>query len=186
MVRAGVGPRFAGSTSSESRRLCGQSSINMGREARSGAATVFRKRTRERTYGPLRVGVPGDRPDAGRGRRRQGRAPGGAFADRRHPRAGRLLRDDGRLPADHGGSAVDRRSARSAVAPEARTTGRRSARSARRSAGPSKGSPSPTIWRRRSPARSPGSASKPPTPSDPVRRRRTCRRPPSRASRTRT
>ena len=30
-----------------------------------------------------------------------------------------------------------------------RTTGRRSARSARRSAGPSKGSPSPTIWRRR-------------------------------------
>ena len=49
----------------------------------------------------------------------------------------------------------------------------------------SKGSPSPTIWRRRSPARSPGSASKPPTPSDPVRRRRTCRRHPSRASRTR-
>ena len=36
----------------------------------------------------------------------------------RHPCAGRLLRDDGRLPADHGGSAVDRRSARSAVAPE--------------------------------------------------------------------
>ena len=33
-------------------------------------------------------------------------------------RAGWLLRDDGRLPADHGGSAVDRRSARSAVAPE--------------------------------------------------------------------
>jgi hypothetical protein len=63
---------------------------------------------------------------------------------------------------------------------------RRSARSARRSAGLSKGSPSPTIWRRRSPARSPGSASKPPTPSDPARRRRTCRRPPSRASRTRT
>jgi pyruvate,water dikinase len=43
-----------------------------------------------------------------------------------------------------------------------------------------------TIWRRRLPARSPGSASKPPTPSDPVRRRRTYRRPPSRASRTRT
>ena len=35
-------------------------------------------------------------------------------------------------------------------------TGRRSARSARRFAGPSKGSSSPTIWRRRSPARSPG------------------------------
>ena len=35
----------------------------------------------------------------------------GAFADRRHPRAGWLLRDDGRLPAGHGGSAVDRRSA---------------------------------------------------------------------------
>ena len=52
-------------------------------------------------------------------------------------------------------------------------TVRRSARSARRSAGPSKGSPSPTIWRRRSPARSPGSASKLPTPSDPARRRRT-------------
>ena len=49
---------------------------------------------------------------------RQGRAPGGAFADRRHPRAGWLLRDDGRLPADHGGRAVDRRTARSAVAPE--------------------------------------------------------------------
>ena len=29
---------------------------------------------------------------------------------------GRLLRDDGRLPADHGGRAVDRRTARSAVA----------------------------------------------------------------------
>ena len=39
-------------------------------------------------------------------------------------------------------------------------TVRRSAHSARRSVGPSKGSPSPTIWRRRSPARSPGSASK--------------------------
>src|SRR6266545_3493771 len=56
-----------------------------------------------------------------------------------------------------------------------RTTGRRSARSARRSAGPSKGSPFPTIWRRRSPARSPGSASTPPMRSDPARRRRTCR-----------
>ena len=67
---------------------------------------------------PLRVGFPRDRRDAGRGRRRQGRAPGGALADRRHPRAAWLLRDDGRLPADHGGGAVDRRSARSAVAPE--------------------------------------------------------------------
>ena len=67
---------------------------------------------------PLRVGSSRDRRDAGRGRRRQGRAPGGAFADRRHPRAAWLLRDDGRLPADHGGSAIDRRSARSAVAPE--------------------------------------------------------------------
>src|SRR4051812_3562916 len=36
----------------------------------------------------LRVGFPGDRPDAGRGRWRQGRAPGGAFSDRRPPRAG--------------------------------------------------------------------------------------------------
>jgi phosphoenolpyruvate synthase/pyruvate phosphate dikinase len=44
----------------------------------------------------------------------------------------------------------------------------------------------PTTWRRRSPARSPGSASRPPTPSDPARRRRTCRRPPSPASRTPT
>ena len=35
-----------------------------------------------------------------------------------------------------------------------RTTVRRSARSAPRSAGPSRGSPSPAIWRRRSPARS--------------------------------
>ena len=67
---------------------------------------------------PLRVGLSRDRRDAGRGRRRQGRAPGGALADRRHPRAAWLLRDDGRLPADRGGSAVDRRSARSAVAPE--------------------------------------------------------------------
>ena len=64
------------------------------------------------------LGLRRGRRDAGRGRRRQGRAPGRAVADRRHPRAGRLLRDDGRLPADHGGSAVDRRSARSAVAPE--------------------------------------------------------------------
>src|SRR5439155_1001876 len=77
------------------------------------------RRSRERADGLLRVGFPGDRPDAGRGRRRQGREPGGAFADRRPPRAGWLLRDDGRLQANHGGSAVDRRSARSAVAPEA-------------------------------------------------------------------
>jgi hypothetical protein len=42
------------------------------------------------------------------------------------------------------------------------------------------------ISRRRSPALSPSSASKPPTPSDPARRQRTCRRPPSPASRTRT
>ena len=49
----------------------------------------------------------------------KGAHSGGAFADRRRPRAGWLLRDDGRLPADHGGSAVDRRSARSAVAPGA-------------------------------------------------------------------
>ena len=75
--------------------------------------------SRERwTDGQLRAGFPGDRPDAGRGRWRQGRAPRGAFADRRRPRAGWLLRDDGRLPADHGGRAVDRRTARSAVAPE--------------------------------------------------------------------
>src|SRR6266542_804958 len=52
-------------------------------------------------------------------------------------------------------------------------TGRRSARSARRSAGPSKGSPSRTISRRRSPALSPGSTSKPPTPSDPARQQDT-------------
>ena len=54
------------------------------------------------------------------------------------------------------------------------------------SARPSKGSPSPTILPRRSPARSPGSASKLPTRSDPARRQRTCRRPLSPASRTRT
>ena len=69
--------------------------------------------------GLLRIGFPGDRPDAGRGRRRQGRAPGGAVADRRRPRAGGLLRDDGRLPADHGGSAVARRAARSTGGPSA-------------------------------------------------------------------
>ena len=57
---------------------------------------------------------------------------------------------------------------------------------ARRSAGPLRGSPSPTTWRRRSPARSPGLAGKPPAPSGRARRRRTCRRPPSPASRTRT
>ena len=144
------------------------------------------RREREVSGWALRVGFRGDRPDAGRGRRRQGRAPGGAFADRRHPRAGWLLRDDGRLPADHGGSAVDRRSARSAVAPEAGRPG--GDPRAQRGDPPDhrSGSPSPTIWRRRSRARSPGSASKPPTPSDPARRRRTCRRPPSRASRTRT
>ena len=119
------------------------------------------------------VGFRGDRRDAGRGRRRQGRAPGGAVADRRHPRAGWLLRDDGRLPADHGGSAVDRRSARSAVAPEAGRPGgdpraqrgdppdHRRDRHPRRSGGGDH------------PRRSPGSASKPPTPSDPARRRRT-------------
>ena len=65
----------------------------------------------------LRAGSRRDRQGAGRARRRQGRAPGGAFADRRHSRAGWLLRDDGRLPADHDNSALDRRSARSAVAP---------------------------------------------------------------------
>src|SRR5918992_3923109 len=86
---------------------------------RRDAATFLRERTGEGADGLLRVGFPGDRPDAGRGRWRQGRAPGRAFADRGHPRAGWLLRDDGRLPADPGGSAVARRSARSAVAPEA-------------------------------------------------------------------
>ena len=65
------------------------------------------------------MGFPGDRPDAGRGRRRQGRAPGRALAGRRRPRTGWLLCDDGRLPAVHGRSAVDRRAARSAVAVEA-------------------------------------------------------------------
>ena len=48
------------------------------------------------------------------------------------------------------------------------------------------GSRSPTSWRRQSPTRLPGSASKPPTRSGPVQRRRTCRRPPSPANRTRT
>ena len=65
----------------------------------------------------LRAGSRRDRQDAGRARWRQRRAPGGAFADRRHSRAGWLLRDHGRLPANHDHSASDRRSARSAVAP---------------------------------------------------------------------
>src|SRR4029450_8645237 len=73
--------------------------------------------------GRLRVGVPGGGPDAGGGRWRQGRAAGGAFADRRHPRAGWLLRDDGRLPTDHRGSAVDRRSVRSGGGPRTRRAG---------------------------------------------------------------
>ncbi len=67
---------------------------------------------------PAGVGSSRDRRDAGRGRWRQGRAPGGAFANRRRPCAAWLLRDDGRVPADHRGSAIDRRSARSAVTPE--------------------------------------------------------------------
>ena len=65
----------------------------------------------------LCAGSRGDRQDPGRARWRQGRAARGAFADRRHPRAGRLLRNDGCLPADPVSSALDRRSARSAVAP---------------------------------------------------------------------
>src|SRR5919107_4454648 len=73
---------------------------------RRDVATFFRERTKEGADGLLRVGFPGDQPDAGPGRWRQGRAPGGAFADRRPPRAGWLLRDDGRLPADHGGIAI--------------------------------------------------------------------------------
>ncbi len=80
--------------------------------------TPRRRTAGGRNDGQLRAGFAGDRPDAGRVRRRQGRAPRRAFVDRRHPRAGRLLRDGGRLPADHGGSAVDRRSVRSAVTPE--------------------------------------------------------------------
>ena len=80
-----------------------------------------------RADGTIRVGSRGDRPGAGRARRRQGRGPGRAVPDRGHPRAGRLLRDHGRLPAGHGGSAVDRRSARSAVAPGAGRPRRRSA-----------------------------------------------------------
>jgi phosphoenolpyruvate synthase/pyruvate phosphate dikinase len=47
------------------------------------------------------------------------------------------------------------------------------------------GMPSLTIWRRRSPARCPGSASTPPAPFVPARRPRTCPGRPSRASRTR-
>ena len=57
---------------------------------------------------------------------RQGGAFRGALADRRHPGAAGLLRDDGRLPADPGADAVDRRSARSA----------RSARAGRQSGDP--------------------------------------------------
>ena len=55
--------------------------------------------------------------------------------------------------------------------------------SAGRSAGPSKGSPSLTIWPPRSPARLPGSANTPRTPSGPAPRRRTCPPPPLPASR---
>ena len=47
----------------------------------------------------------------------QGREPRGALADRGHPRAAWLLRDDGRVPADRVGCRADRRTARSAVAP---------------------------------------------------------------------
>ena len=71
-----------------------------------------------RADGQLCAGYRGDRPDAGRNRRRQGSAHRGAFANRRHPRTCRLLRDDTCVPPDHGGSAVDRGSGRPALAPE--------------------------------------------------------------------
>ncbi len=73
--------------------------------------------------GQPRVGFPGDPRHARRGGWRQGRAPGGAFEDRRHPRTSRLLRDDRRLQTDHGAIAVDGGSPRSPVAPEAGRVG---------------------------------------------------------------
>jgi hypothetical protein len=131
------------------------------------------------------LGLRGDRPDAGRGRRRQGRAPGelSRIEGIRVP-AGFCVTTDAfrRIMAD--APSIDEQLDRlSRLSPDDREAIRTLSA---RSAGPSKGSPSPTIWRRRSPARSPGSASTPPTPSGPARRRRTCRRPPSPASRTRT
>ena len=84
-----------------------------------------------------------DRTQVG-ARRRQGRAPGGTTR-RGHSRAGWLLRDDGRLPADPRarcpGSTISSIGCRAWP----RSAGRRCARSARRSGGPSKASPSQTI-----------------------------------------
>jgi len=125
------------------------------------------------------------RRDAGRGRRRQGRAPGRALANRRHLHAAGLCRDDGRLPPDHGGSAIDRGSARAAVAPERGRWGRDPHAERGDPRGPRRDR-HPGGSRRPSPARSPVSATRPPTPSARARRQRTCRRPPSPASRTRT
>ena len=89
------------------------------------------------------------------------------------------------FPADHGGRVVDRRTADrlSRLNPEEREAIRTLSAEIRRTL---KGSPSPTIWRRRSRAPSSGSANTPPTPSDRARRRRIRRRPPSRASTTRS
>src|SRR4051812_3941596 len=54
---------------------------------RQGPGRALKSPSYEGGADGLRIGFPGDRSDAGRGRRRQGRAPGGAFADRRPPRA---------------------------------------------------------------------------------------------------
>ena len=70
------------------------------------------------TDGQLRAGLPGDRAGAGCCGRRQGGEPRGALAHRRHPRTAWLLCDDGCVPANHGGSAVNRLPVGSAVAPE--------------------------------------------------------------------
>ncbi len=83
-----------------------------GRPARCGRGNRARRRPDD---AEVRAGPPGDRRDPSRFRGREGRAPGRTVADRRHTRSGRLLRDDGGIPADRGRGAVAGRTTRSAV-----------------------------------------------------------------------
>ena len=93
-------------------------SMSRGRHGSCGGPPLSLAHRADSVRGPLRVGFRGDRPDAGRCRGRQGRAPGGAVADRRDFRTGRFLRDDGCVSPDPGGSIADRRSTRPPVAVE--------------------------------------------------------------------
>ena len=77
-------------------------------EIRSASA-VQRSTAASRIRGEraVRVGPSRGRRDPRRARRRQGRAPGCAVADRGRRGAARLLRDDGRVPDDRGPPSLD-------------------------------------------------------------------------------